>query len=289
MKRASILLALSLALVACGESRRHPGKGKSQNASTPGKSDDLREQIGEDEDDAHHPQSNDQSDTDKPAKTGDQDQAHTPDEAPAPRERCTLPGESPELATIKDVVEVINALPMPVTMACFLDVLPRPLRLVATSSGLSIQPALDERNPRIFALSGQLILAVVPDGMNSTLLEFSQILDSQRSIKAEIVFPVTAPLDPEYPYKHTDKLDGSEGTRCAFCHGSETLRTDGYYESRALRPVTSSILPFTQLLDLKDRCKNVVSGRCEIFDALFGEEPGDAMEGKFPADMPTMF
>ncbi len=279
------ILFLCLLLSACGETRRHAGKGKAQNADATGKSPARSTEstaptgrIDDDEDgdpSGHDAISADASDDEDPAIS---------------RELCQAPNDASfELQTIDDVVQLVNQLPFPVSLPCLLDVLPRPLRIVATSSGLSIQPALDEKNPRIFALTGQLVLAVVPNGPSASLLELSQILSSGRSVKAEIVFPVTAALDAEEPFAHTAKVDASPGTRCAFCHGSETVGADGHYESRALRPVPASVIPYLQTVDLVQACARDPSLRCEILKALFGPAPGDVVEGKFPTDMPTMF
>lgn len=275
------VLALALALGACAETRRHPGKGTAQNA-------DGEAEAGPKKPPKAHEVEEPGAETPPDAEV--EDEPSDPEPEVPPREPCRL--EEPatfELQTIEDVIELVNQLPMPVTLPCLLDVLPRPLRIVATTSGVSIQPALDAENPRVFALSGRLVLAVVPLGRDASLLELSEILSSSRSIKGEIEFPVDAPLDADAAYRHTDMFDGSPGTRCAFCHGGETLRSDGRYESRALRPVPASVIPYPEVLDLHQACAKDPSPRCEILNALFGTQPGDAAEGKFPADMPTIF
>ena len=55
--------------------------------------------------------------------------------------------------SIGDAVALINALPKPLTIACFVSALNRPLNLNLTTSTISVQPAIGVSNPRIFIIN----------------------------------------------------------------------------------------------------------------------------------------
>src|SRR4051794_26926429 len=66
-------------------------------------------------------------------------------------DRCVAPaGTTSSPQTIADVVELLNAMPKPVSLPCFLSTLARPLEVHATLSVTSAQPAVGKRSPRIF-------------------------------------------------------------------------------------------------------------------------------------------
>src|SRR5687767_916415 len=104
--------------------------------------------------------------------------------------RCRAPaGFSGSPRTIAEAIALVNALPPPVTLACFLQSLDRPLYAYATYSVISLQPAVGARSPRIFLFdgkSGGLVMSIVPEGMGSHALEFGQFVDETRTIKGEI-------------------------------------------------------------------------------------------------------
>jgi hypothetical protein len=91
-------------------------------------------------------------------------------------------------------VTLLNALPKPTSAACFVESLDRTFTASATSSQFSAQPAFSARSPRVFFKFDQLWVSVVLDGSSSDLLDFSYELDESRSIKGEILTPITAAL-----------------------------------------------------------------------------------------------
>jgi hypothetical protein len=122
-------------------------------------------------------------------------------EAPAVR-RCFPPaGISGTPASIAEAVRLVNALPRPVTVECFLESLDRPLYAVATQSTISLQPAVGSRSPRIFLITSKLIMSIVPDGKGSQLVEFGQFVDERRTLKGEIHFPVVSDVLPAEPFE----------------------------------------------------------------------------------------
>lgn len=64
-----------------------------------------------------------------------------PTDPQTPRRCVAPPGISAAPSSIAAAVALINALPPPVTVACFVESLDRPLQVVATASDLSAQPA----------------------------------------------------------------------------------------------------------------------------------------------------
>ena len=121
--------------------------------------------------------------------------------------------------TIDEAIAIINTLPRPVSIARFIASLPRPLNLVATSSSLSAQPAHGRRSPRIFLMTSQLVISIVPAGPGVDLLEFGEWVEGTRTLKAEIEFPVTELLPPDAGYTRVRR--GEMLTSCGLCHRGE--------------------------------------------------------------------
>ena len=76
---------------------------------------------------------------------------------------------------------------------------------------VSLQPSLGPRNPRIFLFWDKLIVSVVPDGTGRSLLEMGQLVDVDRSLKGELGFPITGPVDPGTPFA---RVFQGQGTSC---------------------------------------------------------------------------
>jgi hypothetical protein len=187
-----------------------------------------------------------------------------------------------------EVVRLINGLPMPVTIPCFLQSLTRPLKLYATSSVVSAQPANGFANPRLFILGEGISLSLVPFGDSSHLLEIGEFTSINRSIKGEIDFPVTAPLPLEAPL---ERIHGEEGrTVCRICHHPEVPLPDypvsGAFESTAYRPIPRLEVNFDYVEFQHTTCdRELEPERCDFYAALFDQ--GQVSRGEFPAEMPT--
>jgi hypothetical protein len=189
---------------------------------------------------------------------------------------------------IRQVVELINSLPMPVDLPCFLQSLERPLRVNATVSFISLQRASGQRSPRIFLFSGPLVMSIVPEGEGSDLVEMGQLIDDQRSLKGEVEFPVIAALPERDPFA---RIRSGDGTTCRFCHPGEVLadRTDGVeaYLSGALRPSFSARVELETLERERVVCDRAIEPeRCAILSALF--DHGDVLPTDFPPTVPTI-
>jgi hypothetical protein len=142
--------------------------------------------------------------------------------------RC-LPasGSTGSPQSIAELIELIDGLPKPTTVACLLQSLDRPLELYLTSSVFSAQPAPAERSPRTFIVLGPLLLSVVAEGPASTLVELGYRSAPGRSIKAEIPFPSTAPLSPG---PLLDRVRTGRVSMCAGCHTDERKVPDAFFD-----------------------------------------------------------
>jgi hypothetical protein len=203
---------------------------------------------------------------------------------------CQAPvGVSAQPRSIDETVELVNALPKPLTVPCFVEALSRPLLLHATLSEISAQPAVGARSPRIFLYFEPLILSVVPAGLGAHLVELGEQGPGYRSLKAELAFPIEQAVTAAGPYEHA--LFGENVTGCAFCHANEqrdpALVDAPGYVSQALRPFPSQRVPLWSLRDEWQRCDaQLEPERCALLDALLGW--GEPADWDFPSEMATL-
>lgn len=201
------------------------------------------------------------------------------DEPPAkPPTGCEPARGASNPTSIAAVVDSLNALPKPVTLPCFIQHLSGPLAIDATKGDLSLQPAVGRRSPRIFILLDPLIATIVPQGLGQDLLELGERRGETRSLKAEVLFPVTTQLEHASPYEHVifDK-ESKSLTSCAFCHGAETLAPDitftRAFESDAFRPLNGNRISVDELAAERQACDAKLEPyRCAVLDALFERE-----------------
>ncbi len=195
---------------------------------------------------------------------------------PSPR-TCIAPEGLGRPDTIEAAVDLINALPKPTSIACYVESLDRPLGITVTTSDASAQPATGAASPRFFITNGPLVTTVVGDGQGRDLLEFGLDVGDRLSIKAELVFPVEAPLTAAAPY---ERVNFGNGTGCAVCHAREERRGDidgiGIYASEVLQhpPDRSVSVSFAKQL-AKDCDRQMWPQRCALHAALFDHGPVD--------------
>lgn len=192
--------------------------------------------------------------------------------------------------TVADVVALLNALTRPVSIPCFVAALPRPLALHAIDSRFSAQPAEGARSPRVFLFFEGLTLSVVPAGPSARLLEFGEARPGDRSLKAELEFPIDAELDEGAPYERLPFDDNI--TTCGFCHQGETqdptIASPHAIISPALRPMPYQRVPLSDLRAEAVACKpEAEPERCALLRALFSG--ADAVEHDFPPTYATFF
>lgn len=211
---------------------------------------------------------------------------------PLGRDRCRAPaGVSNAPETIEQSLQLLNALPKPTSVACFVESLARPLTVHASSSAFSAQPALSAESPRLFIKLGSLWLSVVIAGESSSLIEFGQLIGSegQRSLKGELLLPIAQPVAPSAPF---DRVLFQNGTLCGLCHRDEQREMSvGYaaaFSSGALRPRADTRVNLAELRLENERCDwSLERERCEMLAAVF--DGGQVVEGPFPNEMPTFF
>jgi len=198
---------------------------------------------------------------------------------------CVAPdGTQPAPHSVQDVLDLVNALPKPVSLPCFLESLQRPLRVHATRSTISAQPAVGRRSPRIFMFFDGLVLSVVPAGMGSPLLELGEVRTELRTLKAELEFPVKDSLPHEAPFERILYRDAQ--TTCAFCHAAEVQdeRTDftQAFVSQALRPaLQSDRVSVAELATEVSQCDaSAEPERCALLESLYGQ--GTPIDSEFP-------
>lgn len=209
---------------------------------------------------------------------------------PVPDHCLPPPGYSRSPRSIAEVVALVNAMPKPLTLACFVETLARPLAVNATRSTLSLQPSMGDRSPRLFLFVDPLILSVVPEGDGSVLLEFGELRSESRSLKGEIHFPVESTLSPAVPFERVMYADNL--SNCSFCHGEATQAEDitftQAFVSTALRPQAYSRVSLSNVLIEHERCDvSREPERCALLKAIFAQ--GQVVEREFPLTMPVFF
>lgn len=185
---------------------------------------------------------------------------------------CTPPaGVSGAPRDVPQLLELINSLPKPVTVACFLESLERPLEVFMTSSTFSAQPAFFE-SPRTFIFFEPLVISIVPGGTSQNLLEFGERTPDLRSIKGEIEFPVYENVGSELLRSQVQL--SREGSICGGCHAAEVrLDTQSYeaaFESVIIVPDPVLEVNIEDFKARTENCDYQYDGtRCAILDALF--------------------
>lgn len=204
-----------------------------------------------------------------------------PPEAEAPRE-CIAPPGLGSPATIEDAVVLINALPKPTSLPCFLESLDRPLAVAATRSAQSAQPSSGEENPRLFITRDAMILSVLPEGPGADRLEFALDVGDGLSVKGELAFPIDAEIDAMEPYA---QIRRNPGTSCGACHDREqhweTVNDVAMFASEALQyPPEDDVSP-AYVGALAQRCDPAVTPeRCAMLTAVFAH--GDVELQRLP-------
>jgi hypothetical protein len=197
------------------------------------------------------------------------------------------PGTTGRASSIADTVALVNGLPKPVSLSCFLEALERPLRLVATRSLFSAQPAVGSRSPRIFLFRDGIIHSIVPEGSARNLLEMGEATNPGFSIKAELEFPITKNITLATAF---ERLPFNDITTCGVCHNGRlpVWGIEGAFESEVLRPADEELVPLTVLEDEARSCDaQLEPERCALLGALF--QHGEVIPTEFPRSVRTIF
>jgi hypothetical protein len=190
-------------------------------------------------------------------------------------------GVSGSPQTISEAIILLNTLPKPATLACFLEALDRPLTLYMTKSDDSLQPSPGARSPRTFVLRGDMEMSVVLDGSASNTLEFGFRPQLSRSIKAEVLFPVTRDVTESSLFDRVQLTPRT--TKCGACHVAED-HVDypgfplGVYESDVLAPFDMDEVSIESMkAEAADCDADSEPYRCGLLSALF--DHGEVVPG----------
>lgn len=186
--------------------------------------------------------------------------------------------------SIGDVINLVNALPKPLTIDCFLISLKKPLKVMAVNNTFSAQPAVKNESPRIFIVNSRLSISVVPAGIGRYLVEMSEPTSATSSFKAEIEFPVQQTMDPYLPFSRiVDKMTGN--SQCVMCHRNEEKKLYpgvGYgFNSDIVRPNEYQRIFSLYLRNQAYMCDPKTDKfRCDMLNAIF--TTGEAQDADFP-------
>jgi hypothetical protein len=190
-------------------------------------------------------------------------------------------GVSGSPTTISEAIVLLNTLPKPTTLACFLEALDRPLTLYMTSSDQSLQPSPGPRSPRTFVLRGDFEMSIVFEGAASNTLEFGYRPIPSRSIKAEIVFPLTKDVSEDTLFSRIQVTPRT--TLCGACHVGEGKEEfpgfpAGVFASDVNEPYGYFEVKLDLLKDEATDCDKAAEPyRCGLLSALF--EHGETVQG----------
>lgn len=198
---------------------------------------------------------------------------------------CAPQGPVPE--TVGDVVDRLAALPSPVSVSCYASSLPRPLPLEASEDIFSAQPAVGRDSPRLLVWYPKITLTFATDGFGAQYLEMGEETEGERSIKAEIVFPVTLPFDEAAAYDRVRISDGTSSV-CIMCHGDEVEVAPGVFASEPFRPDPMRVVNLGHVETLADACpKEPTDDRCRMLRAIF--DHGRVEHTPLPEHWPTAY
>lgn len=177
---------------------------------------------------------------------------------------------------IDDIVTLINALPKPLTLDCFIANLKKPFKVYAVNNSFSAQPAVDKDSPRIFILNNNLTLGFVPSGNSRDFVELSEIIAYKKSIKGELLFPINENIPLDTPYTRILK---KTGTACQTCHQDEarafSVTTGKAFYSNLLMPLSTDRVDQGYLKDQALNCDYQKDEyRCKILRSIFIDGAG---------------
>jgi len=203
---------------------------------------------------------------------------------------CRAPlGISGRPTNLQEAMLLMNNLPKPTSLACFIEALDRPLTIYATENSGSLQPAAGPRSPRTFILYQNLEMSIVFDGAASFTLELGyrpqpQLQFPERSIKSEILFPMSRDVQPENFFDRIQRdFNGSRTTQCSDCHNGEELLDhpdfpNGAFESDVLDPYSPLEVKLETLRAEVAICDPTLEEhRCGLLNALFNH--GEVLQG----------
>jgi hypothetical protein len=189
---------------------------------------------------------------------------------------CVTPlGVSGTPRNLEEAVALMNALPRPTSLECFLQALSRPLDVYMTASSESLQPAAGERSPRTFIVFEPLVMSIVFGGPGRSALELGYRTTPTRSVKTEFIFPLTSDVTATNFFRGALDTEDSISTRCSNCHIGEvqepTPEFPGeVFESDILPPLDFLEVSVEELRSERESCDEAAEPeRCSMLSAFF--------------------
>lgn len=187
--------------------------------------------------------------------------------------------------SIADTINLINALPKPTSITCFLKALKKPLKIMAVNNGFSAQPADGNQSPRIFIVNTKLALSVAPAGAGKFLLELSEPSSTTKSFKGELNFPIAQTIDPLLVFTTTADPQSPGNSRCILCHRNEEKIRYGNigfaFNSEIVRPNELQRVFSLYLRNQAYMCNPATDKyRCDMLNAIF--MTGEGQDAEFP-------
>jgi len=229
-----------------------------------------------------------ETDTDPPPSEG---LVTPPDPDPSADTGCKPAlGVSGSPETISQAIILMNTLPRPTTLQCFLEALDRPLTLFMTQSDDSLQPSPGARSPRTFILRGDMEMSIVLDGSARDTLEFGYRYAPGRTIKAEVAFPLTRDVNERSLFDRVQVTPRT--TKCGACHVGEDHEEfpgfpAGVFASDVLEPFAMDTVTIDSVKAEADACDEASEPyRCGLLSGLFdhGEVVPGALRGREEAE-----
>lgn len=189
---------------------------------------------------------------------------------------CVTPlGVSGTPSTLEQAIILMNSLPKPASLECFLQALSRPLNVYLTSSGDSLQPSPGARSPRTFIIFEPLVMSIVFDGPGRPALELGYRSTPTRSIKTEFVFPLMTDVTATNFFDRAMDANDANSTRCSACHTGEVQAASPefpgeVFESDIFPPYDFLEVSVEALRNERETCDpSEEPERCSMLSAFF--------------------
>ncbi|MEZ4870680.1 MAG: hypothetical protein R2827_00250 [Bdellovibrionales bacterium] len=185
------------------------------------------------------------------------------------------PDEFRNPTEFQHMIDLINVLPKPLSLECFLANFDPPMNLLAVNSVSSAQPAEGPEQPRILIVRDQFIVTIVPTSNTNPLVEFSRVIGSNRSVKGELQFPISDSIAETAAFDRIrTTFNGQPGTSCRFCHKNEVEQPDGSIASDIVDPLPSQIIKANYMQSILENCdEQSTPNKCRILKAVYGRGP----------------
>ncbi len=170
--------------------------------------------------------------------------------------------------TFEGVITLVNKLPKPLSVNCFLYNYDHPLDIFAVDNQLNAQPSGGPDNPRIFVIKDDFMISVVPLGEGKDNIEFSKIVSEGKSVKGDLHFPIQESLGDDAIFSNIVN-ETNDGTVCRLCHGQESQYLGLSYSSNIIPPDENHRVTKQDLDEEIKNCRSETSSRCAMINYIY--------------------